>query len=511
VPRAAAAESVPVKQQVAAAKPFRDAAVTEGMTNAITALNAGSGIDVRALTTSLVDAERAPRVKLLDDRQARVDARISAMAQFRSGLDGVVGALDGRIRSGALSGIPAISDASVLGISVTPGSIVPRQQIEVRALARPQTLASAPVADQAAPVGLGALTFRFGAVAGDTAPTGFAAGTVPDLVVTIGADRNSLTGLRDAINDAAAAAGAPVEARILTDASGSRLQLRGATGEASGFTVAAAGDAGLQAFAFAQGVTGGLERTQAAADARVALDGLELRRPTNRITDLVPGATLTLTKAAPGQPVTIEAQRSGAELAQAVRDLAQTLNELVGFGRQLASGGTTGGSPGALASDGTTRRVLQQLGSLTSRQVVPPNGSQPTRLSELGLSVDRTGAFVLDETKLARATSEQPAAIEAMLTALNAQATADKPAGPLRQMAEQVRSVSQGSAGQPTALQRESAAIARDRAQMEARIERLRESYTRQFTRLDLAVGQSRQLQTYLKQQIDLWTNAGNQ
>jgi len=38
-------------------------------------------------------------------------------------------------------------------------------------------------------------------------------------------------------------------------------------------------------------------------------------------------------------------------------------------------------------------------------------------------------------------------------------------------------------------------------------MERLRDSYTRQFTQLDLAVGQSRQLRTYLQQQIDLWTN----
>ncbi|MGL6042355.1 MAG: flagellar cap protein FliD N-terminal domain-containing protein, partial [Sandaracinobacteroides sp.] len=215
------------------------------MENIIQSLNAGSGIDVRALTNSLVEAERAPRVELLDSRRARVDARISAMAQFRGGLDGVVTALDTRIASGSLSGIAAVSDNTVLGLSIAAGSVVPRQSIEVRALATAQTLASAPIGDAAAPVGLGTLTFRFGTVAGDTAATGFAAGARADLVVTIGADRNSLSGLRDAINDAASAAGAPIEARILTDALGSRLQLRGTTGEASGFLVEAAGEAGL--------------------------------------------------------------------------------------------------------------------------------------------------------------------------------------------------------------------------------------------------------------------------
>jgi flagellar capping protein FliD len=120
--------------------------------------------------------------------------------------------------------------------------------------------------------------------------------------------------------------------------------------------------------------------------------------------------------------------------------------------------------------------------------------------------VDRTGTFTVDETRLARATSEQPGAMEAILTALNARATANSPAGPLRQMADQFRTAAGGSPGQPSALQREARAITADRAALDARIERVRQTYTRQFTQLDLAVGQSRQLRTYLQQQIDLWT-----
>ena len=488
-------------------------AVEGAVDNIVNSLNAGSGIDVKALTDSLVAAERDPRAKLLDERQARVDARISAMAQFRSGLDGVVSALDTRIRSGALSGIPIVSDSSVLGLAITPGATVRRQQIEVRALAQGQTLSSAPIADAAAPVGQGSLTFRFGSVAGTGAATGFTPGTTPDLNVTIGPDRDSLTGLRDAINDAAAQAGVALEARILSDATGARLQIRGASGEAAGFVVETSGDPALDRFAFSVGGGGGggagMDRTQQATDARIAIDGLELRRPANRITDLVPGATLTLTRAAPGQPVTIEAQRDPAELAQSVRDVAQTFNELRAFGRELSATGVGGGSVGALVSDSTTRRVMQRLGGLTSEALIPANGTQPTRLADLGLSVDRTGAFILDEARLTRMASEQPAAVEAILTALTSRQTFLSPGGPLRQMAAQFRAA-EGSASQPSALQREARAITTERTLLDARMARLRDSYTRQFTELDRAVGQSRQLRTYLQQQIDLWTNRNN-
>lgn len=477
------------------------------MDNIVNSLNAGSGIDVKALTDNLVAAEREPRQTLLDDRQARVDARISALAQFRGGLDGVVSALDTRIRSGALAGIPSVSNPSVLGLAVTPGTTVRRQQIEVRSLAQGQTLSSTAIPDAAAPVGQGTLTIRFGTVGGTGAATGFAPGTAANLTVTIGPDRNSLTGLRDAINDAAAGAGVAIEARVLSDAAGARLQIRGASGESSGFVIETAGDPLLARFAFGVGVSGGLDRTQAASDARIAVDGLELRRATNRITDLVPGATLTLARAAPGDPVTIEAQRDPGQLGQAVRDIAQALNELRAFGRELTASGVGGGTVGALVSDSATRRVLQRLGGLTSEALVPASGAQPTRLADLGLSVDRTGTFIVDETRLARAVSEQPAAVEAIIGALTARGSPTAPAGPLRQMAQQFRQLAEGSPGQPSALQREARAITAERALLDARMERLRDSYTRQFAELDRAVGQSRQLRTYLQQQIDLWTN----
>ncbi|WP_181160036.1 flagellar filament capping protein FliD [Sandaracinobacter neustonicus] len=495
------------------AKALAAAAVSTGMSSVIQSLNAGSGIDVQALTTSLVAAEKEPRTKLLDERQARVDARISALGQFRTGLDGVVSALESRISSGVLSAIASVSDVSVLGLSFSAGAVLPAQQIEVWSLAQGQTLSSAAVADAGAAVGQGTLTFSFGSVGGSGAATGFTAGTLSDLVVTIGPEDDSLTGLRDAINDAAASAGVAIEARILTDSSGSRLQIRGATGEAQGFTIAAEGDAALSAYAFGAGVESSLSRTQAASDALLVVDGLELKRSSNTVSDLLPGATLTLKKASPGTLVTIEAQRDTSELSQAVRDVAETLNQLVSFGRELSAGaGSSAATAGALVSDSTTRRVVQMLGSLSTRPLLEADGTAPTMLADLGITVDRTGSYSVDETRLAKIVATQPQAVEKLIVALNAPATTTSgvttAAGPLRQMAALFKLAVDGEAGQPTALATEAAAIARDRTALDERMERLTDSYTLQFTKLDLAVGQSKQLLTYLQQQIALWTKS---
>lgn len=479
------------------------------MTNIIQSLNAGSGIDVQALTKSLLEAEREPIQKMLDNRQTRVDARISAMAQFRAGLDGIVTALKSRIESGALSAIPRISDPSVLTMKVNAGVFVPSQQIEVRQLARAQTLASGPIADSSAAIGQGTLTLRFGSVAGTDAATAFTPGALANLVITIDPTNDNLDGLKNAINDAAAQAGLSISARIVSDTDGSRLMITGPSGDESGFTIETAGDPGLERFAFSQGATA-MQRTQNSQDAILAVNGLALRRPSNVVSDIIEGATLTLVKAAIGQPVGIVTNRDTADLAQSVRDIAHTFNELRSFGKELTQAGTETVGAGALAADSATRRVMQQLGSITTTELFPKVGEQPNRLFEIGLSVDRFGAFVVDEVKLAKALSEYPEAIETMVIAMNASETAVKPAGALRQMADSFRLAATGRSGEKTALQLEAESITKDRTRLEERLTRMEANYTKQFSALERAVGQSKQTMEFLKQQIDMWTGRNN-
>ena len=474
------------------------------MANILTSLGAGSGIDVKALTDQLVDIDVTPRQTLLDQRSASVDARITALGQFQQALAAMVQALDGRIQSGAISGQPTVSDPSVLGFTVDPGVTIERQNLEVRQLARAQTLASAAFADSTTAIGEGSLTIHFGSVAGDDDAGIFLPAALGALSVSIGPDDSSLEGIRNAINRAAIAAGAPVQAQIVTDADGSRLMLRGATGEQSGFIVETDGDSSLEAFRFAEGVTGGLARTQSAADSIIALNGLTLKQSGNSIDNLIPGTHLTLTKASPGAIVAIEAKRSAADLAQTVGDVASALNELADIGRELSK--NTPGSAGALAADGATRRALQSLTSITSAALIPANGDAPTRLSDIGISIDRYGKFNVDSTRLTKAVQQHPEAVEQLLTAMNQRAGAGQAAGPLRQISDNFTLAAKGSTGQPNALQEAKKAIAREQQALDDRAERLRATYTRQFSALDIAVGKSKALQTYMEQQIALWT-----
>lgn len=468
-------------------------------------LRVGSGLNTQQIVRDLVAAQRAPAVEVLDQRQARVEARISALGQFRSALSALTSALSDRIGSGSVSAVPRVSDQSVLTLTVSPGHTIATQSVRVDALATAQTLSGAPVADQGAEIGEGTITIRFGQVDGDAEPTGFTPGDVPDLVVAIGPGQSSLAGIRDAIASAAVAAGAPLSASIVTDADGARLVLKGATGAVRGFLVETSGSTALEAFRFSTSGASGLTRNVAAGDARIAIDGVSLRRPTNSIADAIPGARLTLLKSAPDAPVTLSAARDPEELKAVVRDLAAALNELSGIGRELSRGANATASAGALVADGTTRRVLQSLGGLVTRPLFDAPGGAPSRLSDIGVTLTREGAIRVDEARLAQAVESNPAGIEAIVRAVGERRGLLTLGGPLARMEAELSQAIEGRFGQPSALRREADAIARDRATLDVRMARFEEQTKRQFQALDIAVGRTRELERFLQTQIDIW------
>ena len=55
-------------------------------TNFVSALGAGSGVDVKSLAGNLVEAERAPRKERIDNRIAKTEAKISGYGAMKFAL-----------------------------------------------------------------------------------------------------------------------------------------------------------------------------------------------------------------------------------------------------------------------------------------------------------------------------------------------------------------------------------------------------------------------------------------
>ena len=168
------------------------------MTTSIAAsLGIGSGLDINSLVTDLANAAKQPKADLIAKRDTANKAKVSALGQVSSGIDSFASALSSLIAGGSLFSQPSVSDPSVFTASAVPGARLGglSASVEVRQLAQAQTIVSDPLAARTDPVGQGVLTIATGGGSFD---------------VTIDAANDNLDGLVKAINDSNAGVTASV-------------------------------------------------------------------------------------------------------------------------------------------------------------------------------------------------------------------------------------------------------------------------------------------------------------
>ncbi|MBU6166228.1 MAG: flagellar filament capping protein FliD [Alphaproteobacteria bacterium] len=461
--------------------------------NPLIAFGTGSGLDSRAIVDSLVSAERTNRSQPVTRRVETLTARISALGQLQSALTGIATSLDTRVRSGELGLAVASSDAAVAVERLGSGPPAPLVNgLSVNRLASGQRLNSPPFTSASDPVGLGTLSF----IAGRRTPDGnggfsFAAGGQAPVNISITAQNNSLAGLARAINDSAAG----VTASIVASQGRATLVLRGAEGAENAFIISAApsgGPPGLERFNHTPGAET-MALGEAARDAELVIDGVAVTRPANRIDDLVPGVRLTLRRET-GNAV-ISAARDGSALSGALADFVGTLQamrQLIGDFRKPAQGGE---APGPLATDGTARRIDQQLVRLVTLPIAQAGG---LRLSDLGVNVLRDGTISVDAARLANLPPTRLADAEALLREVAGPARADRPAR-LLGIAATVGTATSG-------LTRQRDGATAELARIDIRVDQMRSLLTRQFAAMDTSVGQSRAAAQQLTQLMEMWT-----
>lgn len=528
------------------------------MTSIASSLGIGSGIDTQALIQQLSDASRTPKETALKAREDANSAKVSALGTIASGIDTFASSLSTLISSGSLFTQATSSEPGIVSVSAVAGARIGNlsAQLEVRQLAQAQTVVSANVAGAGDAIGQGHITLTTAAGSFD---------------IAIGGGNDSLTGLAQAIT----AANAGVTASIVEDSNGSRLVLKGATGDAQAFglTVDPAADAGLRKFAFDPADPAnpaGMTQAQKAQDAIVRLDGVEVRRTTNSFTDLIPGVKIDLRKEAVGTTVSIGSSRQSDAIAQAVNDLVAAYNALKS---ELDSA-----AKGALANDLGVREMQRKLSGLTSTVLSSSGG--PSTLAEIGVRTQRDGSLGVDSDRLNAMLASDPDGVEALF---NPGQTASSPlirivspygrarpgtytvtdlvagnppsgniggeagmvagswlassvtapskgliieplgnvasgtvtvdlglGGALQAIRDALRASTGPLTGSQNRLTAEAKTIAADREKMEMRETAYHDQLVKQFTSMDARVTAYKATQSYLEQQIKIWTNSND-
>jgi flagellar hook-associated protein 2 len=446
-------------------------------------LGAGSGIDTARIVQDLAEASRAPKAEQFGVRAEAIRAKISAVAQARSDLDSFVSSLRDLIAGGTLQTQPTPSDPSMLSATAAPGTRIgsATRDIEISQLARAQTLYSQTVGAAADPVGLGTLTLSVGG---------------QSHAIVIDTSNNSLSGLAAAIN----ATGSGVQASVARDGAGMRLILKGASGAANAFTVeaSAGSEAALSRFTHAGGA-GGLIVGQTAQDAEFRVDGVAYSRASNTVNDVIDGITLSFKKAEPGTIVTLGATPPVEALRQTINDFVSVFNTLK---RDIATAITATGGDAAL------RALDRQLSALIGQ----PLTSHPDidGLSRIGIKTARDGTISLDTGRLEAVLRSNPQEVEALFSPTR-DATHSETTDPGIGLAlGRVRDAMTAGNGPLEALrqrlEKEAQQVEKNRVRMEEREAAYRSRLERQFGQMDARIAAIKATQSYLEQQIKLWT-----
>lgn len=469
---------------------------------AISSAGVGSGIDIRSLVSQLMEAERMP-VKLLDKKEAGLQAKISTLGTIKGALSAFGSAAAALSTPAQLSPLKAsVADASLFGAAATPDAAPGSYDVEVKQLASTHKLLSGGFASTSTAVGtVGAtLTFNFGSYVDDgaggtdfTATAGKASKTI-----TLDASNNSLSGLRDAINNA----NMGVTASIINDgsASGYRLALTTTDTGANNALQIVAGDASLEAFSFdAAGGTSQMTQTAAAQDAIIKVDTITITKHSNTITDAIQGVTLNLAKeSAPGVSTRLNVNRDTASVKSAMENFVKSYNDLqkvivdaTGYNSAAASGAK-------LAGDGTVRSIQDQLRSVMTSSIAGASVGAST-LADVGIEFQRDGTLALNGERLNDALNDP----HVDMTALFAAKDGNKGYGQqLDQLVGQLTSPVGPLANHSKGFSDSIASLSRQRDSINSRLEVTQKRYLAQFAAMDSIVANMNATGNFLAQQI---------
>lgn len=376
----------------------------------ISTLGIGSGLDLSSILDSLETAEKASLTPI-STQQTAYTAKLSAYSTLKSSLSTFQTANTALNSADLFTATTATSSSSAFS-ATTSGTVASgKYTVSVTQLAQAQTLTSAVQTSNATALGDSTASSR-------TLTIALVDGTSKDITLT--SDQTSLTGMRDAINQADAG----VTASIIKVGDGSyRLSLTSTeTGSENAVSaISVTGDDTLQGIVGydASADSNAMTQSVAAQNAKLTVNNVEIESSSNEISDALEGITLNLKDTTSGnQTLTITSDTSKAQSAieswvDAYNTLLDQFNTLTQYTAVDAGADSQDASNGALLGDSTLRTIQTQLKSmLTNAQ----SSSTYKSLAQIGITTDpSTGSLELDSDKLESALSSDAAGVKEMI------------------------------------------------------------------------------------------------
>lgn len=378
----------------------------------------GSGLDIGGIVEQLVEAERQPQTFQLDRQESQLQAKISSYGIFKSSLSDFRSSFSGLLSSSQFSALQATSsDTDTVKVSASSNADVGSYNLESKQLAQSHSLVSAGFADANAVIGTGDITIKFGTTTYDSNTdvyTGFVQNASQGtLSLTIDSTNNTLVGLRDAINNAAAG----VTASIIFDGTDHRLVMSSTETGASNSMEITVSDPSLSQFEF-NATSTAMTQTQHAQDAILSINGLDVTNSSNKFDNALKGVTFDLQTVNLGKTVVADIAPSTSEIVSSLESFVETYNSLIENVDELTRYNPATGQASILLGEATVRSGMTQIRSIMSSMVSGLQNSSIRTLSDIGVSTELNGSLLLDTSKLKTALDSDPKGVEALFTVL---------------------------------------------------------------------------------------------
>lgn len=336
-----------------------------------------SGLDTTSIINSLMQVEAIPKT-LLENKATNIKAGLDSYASIRTKVAAVRTAAEALSSNTGWSPLTASSSNSEV-VSASAGTGTPGGSLTFSVV----SLATAMQRSS---------TDTF---AGLDADLGGRTLSLTKGTHTFDSSATTLSGLVDEIN---ADADLGVRATALQVSPGSyRLVLSAKeTGVDNSFT------------ASGTGWTGAFDVTTVAKDAQLDVGGITVTRPSNTISDLLPGATLNL-KATSATPVTVNVQRDAEAVSTKVEALVKALNGAIDEIKLRTAYNAETQQRSSLTGDSTARTVAQRM---TDAVIAEVEGAALSTVGLAGVELGRDGRFTFDAAEFKAAYADDPSAVQ---------------------------------------------------------------------------------------------------
>ena len=391
-------------------------------TDYLSALNAGSGLNVPQIVDALVDAERVPKQKKIDEEKEAATVQISALGSLKNELrvfQTNTAAVDGQI------GLALSSSTSNVALSRTDSSLASEfsHTINVSSIANGQVLnfnnGGSGFSSTTADIGIDSLTIDLGTWA--ACPAFTANGTSSTLPLTTGSTK--LTDVRDAINNSSIG----VTASIIEVSTGSySLMVKSPEGAANAMrvTTSLSGSA-VDVMKYDPENNDGVLQDSAtevvsASDAAFTIDGIAVARSSNTITDLFSGITVKLDDVSAsdlGTDQTISSRYSETDALGILETVVSEINYLLSFLQEQSKPGANGEDGGPLNGDHFIRYTESKIKHLTST-AIKGYDDEDIYLSSFGVVTKLDGTLSIDENRFRDYFESNPEHFAAVTTSM---------------------------------------------------------------------------------------------